>query len=195
MIDTWRFNATTCVGRFPRQNEPLTSGASMICRFSPSCEAGRAVRMTLAALVLPFLLGQPIVAQDRPAGRRHLFLDDQEVVRIEKLHRTMHPPAKKGAVIRPELAWEEVLQTRSAPAWNEKEKRFQLWLITSTPFPGVAGMTYVESKDGLRWTRPVLRQYKVNGSLENNFVTVDPKRDWPANAIENVVYDPDDADP
>ena len=52
-------------------------------------------------------------------------------------------------------------------------------------------MTYVESKDGLHWTKPVLRQVEVNGSLENNFVSVDPKLKWPANAIENVVYDPD----
>jgi len=60
---------------------------------------------------------------------------------------------------------------------------------------GVAGTTYAESPDGVRWTKPILRQYRFEGSLENNFVALAPDLSWPANAIENVVYDPDDADP
>lgn len=60
---------------------------------------------------------------------------------------------------------------------------------------GVAGTTYVESLDGVKWTKPILRQWKFQGSLENNFVAVESDSAWPANAMENVVYDPDDADP
>ena len=36
-----------------------------------------------------------------PAGERQLFLDDVGIAKIENLKRVMHPPAKKGAVIRP----------------------------------------------------------------------------------------------
>lgn len=106
----------------------------------------------------------------------------------------MHAPVKRGAVIRPEQPWEMSFQTRSAPAWDEQEKRFKFWLITSTPVEGVGGMTYVESTNGLDWTRPILRQWDYQGSRENNFVALDPKSPWPANAMENVVYDPDDPD-
>lgn len=128
-------------------------------------------------------------------GQRQLFLDDYGIARIENLKRTMHQPAKKGAVIEPDRPWESCLQTRSAPAWDADEKKFKLWMITSTVIPGVGGTTYAESKDGIRWTKPILRQVELNGSLENNFITIEPGLKWPANAMENVVYDPDDPDP
>lgn len=130
-----------------------------------------------------------------PPGQRQLFLDDYGVAKIERLTRTLHQPDKKGAVIRPDRPWESVLQTRSAPAWDAKEEVFKLWMITSTTTPGAGGTTYAESGDGIHWTKPILRQKEVSGSLENNFVTVDPQLEWAANAITNVVYDPDDPEP
>ena len=128
-----------------------------------------------------------------PLGQRQLFLDDYGIAKIQNLKRTMHQPAKKGAVIRPSFPSETAVQTRSAPAWDPEQRVFKLWLIVSGPGNG-SGTGYVESGDGLHWTKPMLRQKEVNGSLENNLVTVDPKREWPANAIENVVFDPDDPD-
>ena len=130
-----------------------------------------------------------------PTGERQLFLDDVGIAKIENLTRTMHQPAKKGAVIRPTPPLETSLQTGSSPQWDPSLKRFKLWMTTSTSIPRIAGTTYVESSDGLHWTKPILRQKEVGGSLENNYVTVDPKRGWPANAIMNVVYDPHDPDP
>ncbi|MCF6287499.1 MAG: hypothetical protein L3K26_20295 [Candidatus Hydrogenedentes bacterium] len=130
-----------------------------------------------------------------PLGQRQLFWDDYGIARIENLKRTLHQPEKKGAVIEPDQSWEYSLQTRCAPVWDPNVERFKLWMITSTTIPGVAGTTYAESADGIHWTKPVLRQKAIQGSLENNIVTVDPKREWPANAIENVVFDPDDLDP
>jgi len=130
-----------------------------------------------------------------PPGERQLFLDDVGISKVDNLKRTMHQPVKKGAVIRPDRPWETTLQTRCVPAWDEKEKVFKLWMITSTNVPGVGGMTYATSKDGVRWTKPVLEQWEFQGSRENNFVALDPKMQWPENAIENAVYDPDDPDP
>lgn len=128
-------------------------------------------------------------------GERQLFLDDQCIAEMTDLRRTMHQPEKRGAVIVPDRPWEISLQTRCAPAWDPDEKVFKIWLLTSTNIPDVAGTTYAESKDGVHWTKPALRQYEVEGSLENNFVALDPETGWPENAIENVVYDPDDPDP
>ncbi len=136
----------------------------------------------------------PAAAFTVPLGQRQLFLDDHGIAQIEHLTRTLHQPVKKGAVIRPTYPEETSVQTRSAPAWDPDEKVFKLWLLSSRP-PNGSGTAYVESADGLHWSKPILRQKEVNGSFENNLVTVDPAREWPANAMENVVYDPDDPDP
>ena len=130
-----------------------------------------------------------------PPGKRQLFLDDVGIVKVNNLQRTMHQPVKRGAVIVPDQRWETTLQTRCTPVWDEDRGVYKLWMITSTKIPGVAGTSYAESKDGLHWTKPVLKQMTVNGSLENNFISVVPGDAWPENGIENVVYDPDDADP
>jgi hypothetical protein len=130
-----------------------------------------------------------------PPNERQLFLDEVGISKVDNLKRTMHRPTKKGAVIRPDRPWETTLQTRCVPAWDEKEKVFKLWMITSTNVPGRAGTTYATSKDGVKWTKPVLTQWEFQGSRDNNFLALDPKMPWPENAIENVVYDPDDPDP
>ncbi len=150
---------------------------------------------TLALAVA--VIGQGPAANEKvfrvPPGQRQLFLDDIGISKVNNLKRTMHQPAKKGAVIRPDRPWETTLQTRCAPAWDPSVKRFKLWMITSMNIP-MGGMTYAESKDGLDWTKPSLRQKKISGNLDNNIVTINPKLDWPANAIENVVFDPYDPD-
>ena len=154
------------------------------------------IRQHLALFVV--LLATAATAQETvpgSVGERQLFLDDHGIAKIDGLQRTMHQPQKRGAVIEPDQSWEKTLQTRCAPAWDEAAKRYKLWMITSTPVAGVAGTTYAESVDGLKWTKPILRQWKFQESLENNFVAVEPDSAWPANAMENVVYDPDDADP
>ena len=128
-----------------------------------------------------------------PTGQRQLFLDDHGIATIGDLTRTMHQPAKKGAVIRPNTEIGEIsLQTRSVPAWDPEAGVFKLWMITSGPW---SGMTYAESKDGIHWTKPILRQKEFDGSLENNIMTMDPTLEWPGNALMIVVYDPDDKDP
>ncbi len=128
-------------------------------------------------------------------SQRQLFLDNFIIERVDGLERVMHQPVKRGAVIKPDQPWEISLQTRCLPAWDEERKRFKVWLITSTNIPGFAGTSYAESKDGVHWTKPVLRQTKINGSPENNFLAVVPGDTWPKNGIENVVLDPDDPDP
>ena len=150
-------------------------------------------------LVLFLLLLATVASAQETApvsvGERQLFLDDQGIAKIDGLQRTLHQPEKRGAVIKPDQPWETTLQTRSSPVWDEQAKQYKLWLITSTPAPGVAGTTYAESVDGVKWTKPILRQGKYQDSLENNFVAVEPDSAWPANAILNIVYDPDDVDP
>lgn len=167
----------------------MTRIARMMCRVL-------SVIVVTSAVSSVSLADQPIQI---PAGERQLFLDDYLVASTSGLEKTMHQPDKRGAVIWPDQPWEMSLGARCAPAWDENEKVYKLWMITSTPIigpPDVGGTTYAESKDGIHWTKPILRQYKYQGSLENNFINVGPEQlEWPENAIENVVYDPDDPDP
>jgi len=125
-----------------------------------------------------------------PIGQHQLFLDDHGIARIENLHRTMHVPEKQGAVIQPEGLWEKTIQTRSVPSWDEQRQVFKLWLIPgmkpSEPGEEFHGRAYAESKDGIHWTKPVLRLREYGGSKENNLL-------GPA-APENALCDPDDPD-
>lgn len=132
---------------------------------------------------------------DVPLGQRQLFLDDCDIAKLENLQRTMHQPAKKGAVVAPDQPWERWVQTRCSPAWDEKERIFKLWPFVCPPDRHEqGGTTYLESKDGVHWTKPSLGQREYAGSKENNFVTTDPKLPWGPNCIEGVVYDPRDPD-
>ena len=151
-------------------------------------------RLAIFILLLPTVAAAQETVQVS-VGERQLFLDDHGIAQIDDLERTMHQPTKRGAVIQPDQPWESALQTRCAPVWDDQATRYKLWLITSTPVEGVAGTTYAESLDGVKWTKPILRQWKFQESLENNFIAVEPDSSWPGNAMENVIYDPDDEDP
>ena len=120
---------------------------------------------------------------------RQLLLDDKGISETSNLQRTMHSPAKKGAVIRPDLVAGGGLQIRCAPAWDPGEKLYKLLMIEN------GGTTYAESSDGVQWSKPHLYQKMIKGSLENNTVTMDPALEWPQNCIINMIYDPEEQDP
>src|SRR5262249_3118601 len=85
-------------------------------------------------------------------GQAQLFLDDFVIAKMEGLKRTMHQPAKRGAVIRSPQP-EQTLQTRSAPAWDCSKRLYSLWVL------GIQD-TFWQSKDGLHWApgpKPNLR--------------------------------------
>ncbi|MCH2183226.1 MAG: FG-GAP-like repeat-containing protein [Mariniblastus sp.] len=133
--------------------------------------------------------------------RRQLFLDDLIIERMEGLSRRMHQPVNRGSVIQPDQAGENWIQTRCKPAWDDEAECFKIWLFASAHAPmgkwgpRPTGACYAESKDGLQWTKPALRQVEIAGSLENNFISAVPGIQWPQNIIENVVYDPKDPNP
>ncbi|MFP6767578.1 MAG: hypothetical protein VB859_05360, partial [Planctomycetaceae bacterium] len=64
-----------------------------------------------------------------PAGQRQLFLDDVGIAKTENLERTMHPPDKNGAVIRPTPKEGGVL-TLCAPIWIPEKKIYRIWLLS-----------------------------------------------------------------
>ncbi|MEE2638989.1 MAG: VCBS repeat-containing protein [Planctomycetota bacterium] len=133
--------------------------------------------------------------------RRQLFLDDFIIEKMEGLSSKMHQPVKRGSVIQPDQPGENWIQTRCKPVWDKDARCFKIWLFASSHAPmgkwgpRPTGACYAESRDGLLWTKPALRQVEIAGSLENNFISAVPEIDWPQNIIENVVYDPGDPNP
>lgn len=86
-----------------------------------------------------------------PRGQRQLFLDDHGIAEIARLQRTMHPAAKKGAVIRPDPNQPTGgLQIRCAPLWIPQEKIYR-FLVADTAGP-TSLFRWFSSGDGLHWT-------------------------------------------
>ena len=132
-----------------------------------------------------------------PAGERQLFLDDDDVACIDGLRRVFHQPQKRGSVIRREPALGGTPEIRGAPAWDPVAQRWKLWTICITPeeLHGIAGLSgYHESRDGLHWYQPVLRQAEYKGTRENNLVYI-PMGDGCTAEILGAVYDKGDPDP
>ncbi len=150
-----------------------------------------------AALPARALPPEPPVKLD-PA-QKHLFLDDTAVQEMHGLSRTMHAPEKRGAVIRPDIRSDgSRVQTYStSPMWVPDEGVYKMVYMA---FPmedhSQIGAALAISKDGVHWEKPELGQeVKVRGSTKNNRIFVDRDLHWGDNALWNVVYDPDDADP
>jgi hypothetical protein len=119
-----------------------------------------------------------------------LFVDDARVANIRNLTRTMHQPVKRGAVLTPDVAaGETMIQARSAPMWIPTEKLYRLPYITV--LDGRWQPMLAESTDGVHWTRPDFK--RENSKPRNGIVVNASDAKW--RDSENVVYDPDDADP
>ena len=132
-----------------------------------------------------------------PAGERQLFLDGDDVARVDGLRRVFHEPEKRGAVIRREPALGGNPEIRSAPVWDPEEQVWKLWTICITPeeLHGIAGLSgYHESRDGLHWYQPILREAEYLGTRENNLVYI-PMGDGCTAEILGAVYDQGDPDP
>ncbi len=132
-----------------------------------------------------------------PAGERQLFLDNDDVAHIDGLRREFHQPQKRGAVIRREPALGGKPEIRSAPVWDPERTVWKLWTICITPeeLHGIAGLSgYHESRDGLHWYQPIVRQAEYKGTRENNLVYI-PMGDGCTAEILGAVYDKGDPDP
>jgi hypothetical protein len=94
---------------------------------------------------------------------RMLFLDDYHIERMDGLVRTMHTPAKRGAVLRPDRPWEgDSPQIRSAPVYDPDSRLYKMWY---------ARHCYAESDDGVNWRKPSLGLVEFQGSRDNNLVS------------------------
>ena len=102
-----------------------------------------------------------------PAGQRQLFLDDYGIAKLEGLHRSLHSPIKRGAVIRgPDPT--KTIQIRSAPAWDPTEMLYKLWAIT-------VDENLWQSRDGLHWAPGPQTNLRISMAVHDPS-EVDPAR-------------------
>ena len=118
------------------------------------------------AIGIAWPMGSAIAAETVfrvPAGERQLFLDGVGVAKIENLTHTMHPGAKKGAVILPDLTSSRSgLQIRSAPLWIPDAKVFKFMIVDTAGPKSIC--RWFTSTDGLNWEageQPQMPMYMV----------------------------------
>jgi len=112
--------------------------------------------------------------------RRELFVDHYMIDQLDQVRLVMHPPIDRGPI----LAFNN-------PRWEEKhctyatvlqsEKGFQLYYragLGSKTDRGFQVTAYAESKDGVRWQKPALGLFEIDGSHANNVILTNASGDF-----------------
>ncbi len=85
-----------------------------------------------------------------------------------QLHSFQRHPA--NPVLTPQFPWEKTgMRLGGTVLWEPDSGLFKMWYFAGT---GKRYLGYAESKDGLRWTRPRLGLYEIEGSKDNNICFV-----------------------
>ena len=99
---------------------------------------------------------------------KQLFIDARFIARSREVTLRMNPPAKLGAVLRPERPWEDKSIGFCASV-IEHDGSFKLFYRADSHEKG-ASVCLATSGDGLHWGRPRVGLYEFGGSLDNNIV-------------------------
>jgi len=122
-------------------------------------------------------------------GRKQLFIDDRFIESQEGLSQRMNPPVKAGPALMPETEIENgSLGGYISIIEDPQVKGRYLMYYRATP-KGESLYIYIclaVSEDGIRWERPRVGIFEINGSRDNNVVVPPP------NVLDNfsVFLDP-----
>ena len=98
------------------------------------------------------------------------FVDDWIIDRMDGINLKMHNPVDQEVVFKFDKPWEDICS--GFMSVSKDGDIYRNWYRAgqdSNQFPA-----YVESSDGVSWTRPNLRKVEFNGSLSNNILFDDP---------------------
>src|SRR5436190_17330717 len=95
-------------------------------------------------------------------SHHQLFLDDYLIASMKNVKRTVEQAQKhpKNPLIWPTESWEEQLLTIYGSVIRDGDK-FRCW------YKSGMGVGYAESDDGIRWTKPALDLYLIDGQKTN----------------------------
>ena len=147
---------------------------------------------TLALTLLPLTLGQPLAEggeeeEGEPleiGSRLELFVDDYLIESMEGLRLQLQEPQSGGKVLSFDKPWEGTTSAYQTVFKDGDIYRMYYrgsshagYTFPSLLEPGEVPIPvheqvacYVESKDGIHWTRPSLGLIEFQGSKDNNIV-------------------------
>ena len=96
---------------------------------------------------------------------KQLFLDDELIASIENVKRQIHQVKKHEAnpVLWPSEPWEGHTAVIYGSVLRDGDK-YRMW------YHGGAGVSYAESDDGIRWTKPPMDFVKLDGQPTNTMI-------------------------
>ena len=103
--------------------------------------------------------------------RRELFADRLLIEKMEGASLRMHAPQPAGVALKFDQPWEGRFSAYITVIHDEPAAKFRMYYRGNTGFAdGTSGecTCYAESEDGIRWARPKLGLYEINGSKDNN---------------------------
>ena len=104
-------------------------------------------------------------------SRRELFVDDLLVDRLEGARLQLHPPQPREVVLRFDQPWEGLYSGYETVLKDGDLFRFYYRGMPVARHAEDVEVTCVaESRDGIRWTRPKLGLFEVQGTKDNNVV-------------------------
>jgi len=105
-------------------------------------------------------------------SRLELFTDNYLINKLDNVTLKLHNPIDKGSVLKFDKTWEGPFSAYCTII--KDDDLFRLY-YRGVPSAGKDGRKeehtcYAESKDGINWTKPNLKLYEINGTLNNNIV-------------------------
>jgi len=130
--------------------------------------------------VLVFAAAAPIFAQEPVSidSNKQLFLDDYLIASKDKVTRTIHPAERYpgNPILTPDPA-REIYALLFGSVIHD-DGAYRMWYYSGN------GVGYAESEDGIRWTKPQLDLFPVDGKPTNQIIKCRAESDIP-NFIDN----------
>ncbi|MDP6063498.1 MAG: hypothetical protein QGI49_01720 [SAR202 cluster bacterium] len=117
------------------------------------------------------------ISPDRNIGTdRQLFVDEFWIDEASNVERRLHEPVRREIAIESNGTW-DLMPSAGKFMWDGN--RYRAWYRTEHDSELVLkrsgfGTAYVESDDGITWSRPSLGLFEANGSKDNNLVWMGP---------------------
>lgn len=113
---------------------------------------------------------KPIILQNQ----RELFTDDQILESLTNLELRLATPVSGGVALKFDKPWEGRFSTYVSIVNDGTRYRMYYRGLMGNDNKGDQQVTcYAESVDGIHWSKPDLRLFKVNGTWDNNVVLMD----------------------
>jgi len=119
---------------------------------------------------------------------RYLFLDDQEIERVEGMRRVVNQPRKHegNPVVPADRPWESSASVYGTTFYDDAAGLFRMYYLVGCPTPGewtdekgerhpypaTTRVCYATSKDGVHWEKPDLGQVDFDGTRANNLLAI-----------------------